>query len=75
MNWRGVLAPAGTPREVIVRLNTEIVKTLGLPDIRDALAREGYEPIGDTPEQFAALIKAEVGRYARLIKAAGIRVN
>ena len=55
-----------------MRLNAEIVKALGLPDIRDALGREGYEPIGDTPEHFAALIKAEIARYAKLVKSAGI---
>ncbi len=72
VNWRGVLAPAATPRDIVNKLNAEIIKTLQAQDIRDALAREGYEPIGDTPEQFAALIKAEVARYAKLIKAAGI---
>jgi len=45
---------------------------LGLPDIREALGREGYEAIGDTPEQFAALIKSELARCARLVKTAGI---
>ena len=72
VNWRGVLAPAATPREIVYKLNAEIVKTLRSPDIRESLAREGFEPIGDTPEQFAALIKSEVARYAKLIKAAGI---
>ena len=72
VNWRGVLAPAGTPREIVNKLNLEIVKTLRSQDIRDTLAREGFEPIGDTPEQFAALIKSEVVRYGKLIKAAGI---
>ncbi len=75
VNWRGVLAPAGTPRDVVLKLNAEIVKVLGLPDIREALGREGYEPIGDTPEQFAALIRSEVARYAKLIKSAGIQAN
>ncbi len=72
VNWRGVLAPAATPRDIVLKLNAEIIKTLRSPDIRESLAREGYEPIGDTPEQFAALIKAEVTRYGKLIKAAGI---
>jgi len=66
------LAPAGKPRDIVLKLNAEIVKVLGQPDIRYALGREGYEPIGDTPEQFAVLIKAEVARYARLVRAAGI---
>ena len=72
VNWRGVLAPAATSRDIVNKLNTEIIKTLRAPDIRESLAREGYEPIGDTPEQFAALIKSEVARYGKLIKAAGI---
>jgi len=54
------LAPAGKPRDIVLKLNAEIVKVLGLPDVRDAPGREGYEPIEDTPEQFATLIKAEV---------------
>ena len=52
--------------------SSQIVKVLGLPGVREALGREGYEPIGDTPEQFAALIKSEVARYAKLVKSAGI---
>jgi tripartite-type tricarboxylate transporter receptor subunit TctC len=75
VNWRGLLAPAATPREIVMRLNAEVVKILALPDIKETLAREGYEPIGDTPEQFATLIKAEVVRYAKLVKAAGIKAN
>ena len=75
VNWRGLLAPAGTPREIVARLNTEVVRILGAVDVKDTLAREGYEPIGDTPEQFAALIRAEVARYAKLVKAAGIRAE
>ena len=72
VNWRGVLAPAGTPREVVLRLNAEIVKAIRAPDLWDALIREGYDPIGDTPEQFAALIRAEVARFSKAVKAAGI---
>jgi tripartite-type tricarboxylate transporter receptor subunit TctC len=75
VNWRGVLAPAGTPPEVVMRLNAEIVKVLALTDIREALGREGYEAIGDTPEQFAALIRSELSRYAKLVKLAGIQPN
>ena len=72
VNWRGILAPAATPHEVVVKLNLEIIKTLRAQDILDTLTREGFEAIGDTPEQFSALIKSEVERYRRLIKAAGI---
>ncbi len=72
VNWRGVLVPAGTPREIVVRLNTEIVRALRAPELRDALVREGYEPIGDSPEQFAALIRSEVARFTKAIRTAGI---
>ncbi|HEV7443394.1 MAG TPA: tripartite tricarboxylate transporter substrate binding protein [Steroidobacteraceae bacterium] len=75
VNWRGLLAPAGTARDIIVRLNGEVIKILGAPDLRDTLAREGYEPIGDTPEQFGALIRDEVARYSKLVKAAGIQAD
>ncbi len=75
VNWRGLLAPAGTPRDIVGRLNAEVVRILGAPDVRETLAREGYEPIGDTPEQFAMLIRAEVARYAKLVKAAGIQAE
>ena len=64
-------------RAVAASLNasSQIVKVLGLPDVRKALGREGYEPIGDTPEQFAVLIRSELARFARLVKAAGIQDN
>ncbi len=72
VNWRGILAPAATPRDIVLKLNAEIIKTLRSQDVRDSLAREGFEPIGDTPEQFAALIKSEVARYGKLIRAVEI---
>ena len=72
VNWRGMLAPGTTPREVVAKLNAEIVKAVKSADLRESLVNEGYEPIGDTPDQFASLIKAEVSRYAKAIKAAGI---
>lgn len=72
INWRGMLAPGNTPKDVVARLNAEIVKAVRSPDLRDALVKEGYEPIGDTPEQFTALIRAEIARYAKAIKSAGI---
>ena len=75
VNWRGLLAPAGTSREIVARLNAEVVKALATPEIRETLAREGFEPIGDTPEQFGALIRSEVARYAKLVKTAGIQVE
>jgi tripartite-type tricarboxylate transporter receptor subunit TctC len=70
-SWYGILAPARTPGPVIARLNDEINKALASPDVRDALARDGAEPAGGTPQAFAEHIRAElkrIGLYAKGIK-------
>lgn len=69
----GVLAPAATPREVVARLNREVVKVLARPDIRERFAAQALEPSDKTAEQFAEYIKGEVGRWGKLIDEAGIR--
>lgn len=74
-NWFGVLAPAATAREVINKLNGEIEKGLRTKEMRDRLAANGAEAVGGTPEQFAKHIKAEIGKWAKIIKEAGIRAD
>ena len=71
--WYGILAPAGTPRPIVDRLNAEIQKALASPDMRGRLAKSGVDPITSTPEQFASHIRSEAVRYARIIKDAGIK--
>ncbi len=71
--WQGILAPAGTPKEVIAKLSTEIAKILATPDVMEKLASQGAEPFFSTPEQFAALMKADMVKYARVIKTANIK--
>jgi tripartite-type tricarboxylate transporter receptor subunit TctC len=73
--WFGVLAPAGTPRDIVGRLNAEIVKVLNSPEIKDRFAKQGVEVRTSTPEQFGEFLRAEVGRWARVIKEAGIRAD
>src|SRR3954465_4852898 len=73
--WQGVLAPAGTPRDIIVKLNTEIVRVVQQPDVRRQLAEQGYEPAGNSPEQFAEYIKTEIAKWSRVIKAAGLKAE
>jgi tripartite-type tricarboxylate transporter receptor subunit TctC len=73
VQWYGVLAPAGTPRTVIDRLHAETVKALQQKDVRDKLATDGAEPVGSTPEQFAAYIRSETEKWAKVVKAAGIK--
>ncbi|HYT16407.1 MAG TPA: tripartite tricarboxylate transporter substrate binding protein [Burkholderiales bacterium] len=74
-SWYGVLAPAGTSREIVLRLNSEIVKALDQPEVRSGLLAEGAEPVGGTPEQFAAHIRSEMERLGKLVKDAKIRLE
>jgi tripartite-type tricarboxylate transporter receptor subunit TctC len=71
--WGGILAPAGTPREVVAKLNTNINAALKQPDVRSRLTGAGVEIQGGTPEQFGDVIKAEVDKWGRIVKAAGIQ--
>ena len=71
-SWYGVLAPAKTPRSIIMKLNGEIVRIAQLPDVRERLAADGADPIGSSPEAFAAHIKRELARWARVIEEAHI---
>lgn len=73
--WYGILAPAGTPREIVNRLNSEIHKALASADIKQRLASSGVEPLVSTQEHFADFIKSETVRYAKVIKDAGIKAQ
>lgn len=72
MNWQGLLFPPGTPKPIVDRVAGEIVKIMAMPDTREKLAQLGYEPIGNTPEEFKAVMNTEQKRWSTLIKAAGI---
>jgi tripartite-type tricarboxylate transporter receptor subunit TctC len=73
--WYGILAPAGTPSDVVGKLNAELIRILRLPDVVARLSSQGAEPIGDTPEQFAVQIQREIAKWAPVVKAAGIHVD
>ena len=73
--WFGLLAPAGTPKEVVARLNAEFNKALQQPELRKKLGDEGADPAGGTPEQFAALIKDEAVRWGKVVKESGARID
>ncbi|MFO1340686.1 MAG: tripartite tricarboxylate transporter substrate binding protein [Burkholderiaceae bacterium] len=73
--WFGFLAPAGTPKDVIARLNAEFNKALQQPDLRKRLGDEGADPSGGTPEQFAALIKGDIVRWGKTVKESGARID
>ena len=73
--WFGVLAPAGTPRDIIARLNTEIVKVLNAPEVKDRFAKQGVEVRTSTPEQFGEFLRAEVSRWAKVVQDANIKAD
>ena len=74
-NWYGVFAPAGTPKEIIDKLNAELRKILSAPDLRDRLAKMGSAPVHGSPEDFARYIQAEVPRWAEVVKKANARID
>jgi tripartite-type tricarboxylate transporter receptor subunit TctC len=71
--WYGILAPAGTPRDIVNRLNAEWIKIVMMPDTIETMRKAGLEPLSGTPEQFAEFLKAEIVRWARIIKEADIQ--
>jgi len=71
--WYGLLAPTGTPREIVTRLHRELANVIGQPDIRDKLTKAGVDPATGSPAEFAAYIKAEVAKWAVAVKASGAR--
>jgi tripartite-type tricarboxylate transporter receptor subunit TctC len=74
--WFGLLVPAGTPHDIVVKLNAEIVRALDSKDMRERLEKMGAEPPPDnTPEHFAAFIRSEAEKYAKVVKASGARVD
>ena len=74
-SWYGLLVPAATPRVIVERLNREVLRVLQLPDVRERLSAEAFEVPNDTPEQFAAYIKADVVKWAKVVKESGVKAQ
>jgi tripartite-type tricarboxylate transporter receptor subunit TctC len=72
-SWNGIVAPAGTPRAIIDKLNTTIVKVLQLPEVRNFMINDGAEPAYSTPDQFAAFLRTDYAKWAKVIKASGLK--
>jgi tripartite-type tricarboxylate transporter receptor subunit TctC len=75
VGWFGTVAPAGTPTEVISKLNSEIRAALSVPEIRERALAAGAEPLANSPQEFAAFIRAETKKWAEVIKAAGVKLE
>ncbi len=74
-SWVGIVAPAKTPKDIVMRLNREIVDILKMPDVAEKLNQQGALPVGDTSEQFAAYIKDEIAKWGAVVKSANIKAD
>jgi len=74
-SWYGILVPAGTPKDIVARLSAELNNVLKEPEVRRVLANDGADPVGGTPDDFAAYIKSESGRLGKLVRDAHIRID
>ena len=72
---QGVLLPAGTPRDIVDRLQREIARIVALPDVKERLAALGFEPVANTPEEFAVYIRSEINKWAKVVREASIKVE
>src|SRR3954467_10698146 len=75
VGWNGLLAPAGTPREIVSRLHAEVVRVLAIPEVRDQLTSQGADIVGNSPEEFSAWIKTEVKKWADVVKVSGAKID
>lgn len=73
VNWYGMVLPAGSPREVVARLNAELIRAMKIPEVREKMTAQGTDPAGTSPEEFGAFMKSETAKWGRVIKAANIR--
>ncbi len=71
-SWQGVFAPAGTPKDVVAKINGELVRMVNAPEVRARMSLEGAEPVGSAPDQFAARVQSEIAKWAKVMKDAGI---
>lgn len=75
VNWYGLVAPAGTPKQIISKINKEVVRALQMPDVIDVLAQNGMVPLPSTPEQFGTFLRSEIKKWAKVVKDSNIRVD
>jgi tripartite-type tricarboxylate transporter receptor subunit TctC len=75
VSWNGIAAPAATPAAILTRVQADTARVLQLPDIKDRFSKDGIEPVGSTPEQFAAHVRSEREKWGKVVKTAGIQPN
>ena len=73
-SWQGVFAPAGTPKDVVIKINGELVRMLKVPEVHGRISHEGADPVGSTPEAFAQRVKSEITKWSKVIKTSGMQI-
>jgi tripartite-type tricarboxylate transporter receptor subunit TctC len=73
--WFGLVAPAGTPRDVVQKLNAEVLRILAMPDVRERFTAQGVDPVGSTPEQFGEHIRAQMSKWGKVVSDAGVKAE
>jgi tripartite-type tricarboxylate transporter receptor subunit TctC len=73
--WWGFMAPAGTPKDIIAKWNAEVARILATPEMKAFFAQQGAEPSPTSPEAFGAMIRSEIAKYAKIVKASGAKVD
>jgi tripartite-type tricarboxylate transporter receptor subunit TctC len=73
--WTSLFAPAGTPRPVVERIQQQVAKTLQMPDVRERMLGLGITPVGSTPEELAVILKADLEKWTRVAKSAGVKAD
>jgi tripartite-type tricarboxylate transporter receptor subunit TctC len=73
--WNGILAPAGTPKEIVAKLNDALVRTMRTPEMKEALGKIGQDPAWSTPEEFSAFLREETAKWRKVIQATGLKTQ
>jgi tripartite-type tricarboxylate transporter receptor subunit TctC len=73
--WFGFMAPANTPAAIVNRIHTDVVKAMALPDVRERMFTQAAEPVGSTPQEYAAFISSEIAKWAKVVKQSGAKVE
>ena len=75
LSWFGLLAPAKTPRPIVAKLSAETQRILKLPDVAERIVALGAQPVGGTPQEYAAFIQAEIAKWSKVIRSAGVKAE
>lgn len=74
-NWQGIIAPAATPRAIVAKINADTLAVLNMPEVREKIIAQGNQVSGGTPEEFGALIRAEMAKWGKVVREAGVRAD